>query len=409
MSKPSNRFFGHNFGTVFRFEVVRILKKKSFWLSILAFPVLIVGVFGIIFLSNMQSEKNAADLAQQKFSIGITDESKLLTQATKDSVSAEPIDNKNDGIDKVKSGQIDAYFYYPSNLAENKVEVYGKSIGIFENSRYGTVAKSLLKQSIAEKTSPDVIAVWSDRVGYNDTTYRDGEVYNPLMDMIVPGIFLVLLYVIIAIFGNQMLNATIEEKENRVMEIILTTIKSRTLIAGKIFAMMTLILIQMIVIIGFVLVGYLLLKDHLALPNIDLSQIPFDWPRIFTAFLLFSGSILFLSGSLVAIGAAMPTAKEASQFFGIIMVFMFAPLYAAPLFVTSPESPVVIALSFFPPTAPIPLLLRNAVGNLTPIETIAGVVMLLVFACIIFLVAARLFQTGAVEYDKKMSLKNLFK
>ena len=67
MSKPSNRFFGHNFGTVFRFEVVRILKKKSFWLSILAFPVLIVGVFGIIFLSNMQSEKNAADLAQQKF------------------------------------------------------------------------------------------------------------------------------------------------------------------------------------------------------------------------------------------------------------------------------------------------------------------------------------------------------
>ena len=67
MNKRSNRFFGHNFSTVFRFEVIRMLKKKSFWLSILAFPVLIVGVFGIIFLSNMQSQKNAADLAQQKF------------------------------------------------------------------------------------------------------------------------------------------------------------------------------------------------------------------------------------------------------------------------------------------------------------------------------------------------------
>ena len=193
------------------------------------------------------------------------------------------------------------------------------------------------------------------------------------------------------------------------MEVILTTIKSRTLIAGKIFAMMTLILIQMVVIIGFVLIGYLILRDHLALPNVDLSQIPFDWPRILAGFMLFSGSILFLSGSLVAIGAAMPTAKEAGQFFGVIMVFMFAPLYAAPLFVTSPESPIVAALSFFPLTAPIPLLLRNAVGNLSPIETVIGVVMLIFFAIIIFLVAARLFQTGAVEYDKKMSLKNLFK
>ncbi len=409
MNKRSNRFFGHNFSTVFRFEVIRMLKKKSFWLSILAFPVLIVGVFGIIFLSNMQSQKNAADLAQQKFSIGITDQSGLLNQSIKDSLSTESVDSKDDGIDRVKSGELDAYFYYPTNLAENKVEVYGKSVGIFENSRYVSVAKTLLQQSVTEQTSPDVIAILSGAVGYSDTTYRDGKVYNPLMEMIAPGIFLVLLYVIIAIFGNQMLNATIEEKENRVMEVILTTIKSRTLIAGKIFAMMTLILIQMVVIIGFVLIGYLILRDHLALPNVDLSQIPFDWPRILAGFMLFSGSILFLSGSLVAIGAAMPTAKEAGQFFGVIMVFMFAPLYAAPLFVTSPESPIVAALSFFPLTAPIPLLLRNAVGNLSPIETVIGVVMLIFFAIIIFLVAARLFQTGAVEYDKKMSLKNLFK
>ena len=122
----------------------------------------------------MQSQKNAADLAQQKFSIGITDQSGLLNQSIKDSLSTESVDSKDDGIDRVKSGELDAYFYYPTNLAENKVEVYGKSVGIFENSRYVSVAKTLLQQSVTEQTSPDVIAILSGAVGYSDTTYRDG-------------------------------------------------------------------------------------------------------------------------------------------------------------------------------------------------------------------------------------------
>jgi ABC-2 type transport system permease protein len=400
--------FGHNFGTVFSFEVVRTLKKKSFWLAIIAFPALIVAVMGVVLWSNQQANEADKDLASQQFSIGITDNSGVIPKDIFDAINAETIGTRAEGIEKVRSGALDAFFYYPENLTDNKVEVYGQNVGIFQNSRYQSVAQALLQQSATAQTSPDIAAILKGDVTYNNTTYRDGEVYDPMAEMIVPGVFLVLLYVIIAIFGNQMLNATVEEKENRVMEIILTTIKSRTLIVGKIFAMLALILIQVIVIIGLILIAYLLLRNHLSLPDIDLSNLVFNWPRIIAAAALFTGSILLLSGFMVAIGAAVPTAKEAGQFFGVVMTMIFVPLYAAPLFITSPDSLAVTILTFFPLTAPIPLLIRNAIGNLTTAETIIGVMMLFVFAAIVFMVAARLFQTGAVEYSKKMSLKSLF-
>lgn len=406
-TKNKRPFFGHNFSTVFSFEVIRTLKKKSFWLAIIAFPALIVAVMGVVLWSNQQASEADKDLAGQRFSIGITDNSGVIPETIVKAVGAQDIATRADGIEKVKSGKLDAFFYYPENLSENKVEVYGQNVGIFQNSRYQSVAQALLQQSATAQTSPDIATILKGNVVYSSTTYRDGAVYDPMAEMIVPGVFLVLLYVIIAIFGNQMLNATVEEKENRVMEIILTTIKSRTLIIGKIFAMLALILIQVVIIIGLILIAYLLLRNHLSLPDIDLSHLVFNWSRIIAAAALFMGSILLLSGFMVAIGAAVPTAKEAGQFFGVVMTLIFVPLYAAPLFVTSPGSLAVTILTFFPLTAPIPLLIRNAIGNLTTTETIIGVAMLFIFAAIVFVIAARLFQTGAVEYSKKMSLKSL--
>lgn len=212
MAKSKRSFFGHNFGTVFSFEVTRTLKKKSFWLAIIAFPVLIVAIFGVITWSSQQASEAGKDLEDQHFSIGITDHSGVLPEAAVSAVGAKTIATRAEGIDKVKSGTLDAFFYYPGDLAKNAVEVYGQNVGIFENSRYMSVAQVLLEQSAMAQTAPDVAAILQGHVMYSSTTYREGEVYDPMSEMIVPGIFLVLLYVIIAIFGSQMLNATVEEK-----------------------------------------------------------------------------------------------------------------------------------------------------------------------------------------------------
>ena len=398
----------HNLRIVFIFEVMRTLQKKTFWITALSFPVVIALVFAIIFFSTQATEQAELDTQNQKFSLAISDPGQHINAQITNQLGAQTIDSKQEGIDRIKSGSLDAYFYYPRDITSQKVEVYAKDVGLFDNSRYQGTAAALLTQSTSAMVDPQVIAVLQNKVEFSTATYKEGMEYDGFKQLIAPGIFLVLFYILIAMFGNQMLTSTTEEKENRVIEMILTTIKAKTLIIGKILSLIVLALIQIVVILIPVIAIYLLFGSELALPNIDLTDIPLDPVRILIGAAIFASSFMLFTGLLVALGAAMPTAKEASGFFGVIMIFIFGPLYAFSLFISAPHSSVVTFLSFFPLTAPIPLMLRNAVGNLSLTEATVGITILSLAAIIILAIAIRLFRYGALEYSKRLSISSLF-
>ncbi|MGB4768712.1 MAG: ABC transporter permease [Candidatus Saccharimonas sp.] len=398
----------HNLSTVIRFEIMRTLKKKSFWLMAFGFPVMMGLVFGVIYLSNKSTSDAADQLGKQEFSLAVTDESTLINPALLKAVKAKTVTSKQQGIDDVKAGKLDGYIYYPADIATQSVEVYGKDVGLFDNGRYEGVAQNLLSQSVQTEVSPAVQSVIAGKTQTNVITYRDGSVYEPLKQMILPGLFLILFYMLIAFFGNQMLTSTTEEKENRVIEMILTTIEARTLIIGKIVSLIGLAFFQGGLIILPALVGYLLFHDQLNIPMLDLSTIPIDWLRIFTGAAIFATGFILFTGLLVLIGASVPTAKEAGQFFGIVMILLFGPLYAFTLFISTPDSPFVRFLSLFPFTAPFPLLLRNAVGNLQGWEVAIALPVMAITAVIILALAVRVFRFGALEYSRKLSLREIF-
>lgn len=397
----------HNFGTVYRFEVIRTLKKRSFWIASLIFPIMIAVVAGIIYSSNQASNKAAEQSQKQHFSFAVTDQSHLVAPRLLKAYHAKTLPTKAAGIAAVKSGKLDAYFFYPPNIMKQKVEVYGKDIGLFDNSRYNSLATSLLSISATASVKPAFVTILEGGVSTNTTTYKNGAVYNGIDEMIVPGIFLVLFYLLIVTFGNQMLSSTTEEKENRVVEMILTTIEARTLIIGKIFSLITLGFFQMCIVLIPVLIGYFLLHDKLALPSIDLAHLVFNWPRIGVGFAIFALGYIMFTGLLVTISSAVPTAKEAGPFFGIVMMLIFGPLYAGSLFISSPHSGIVETLSFVPLTAPIPLLLRNAVGNLSGGEALLGIAILAAASIILMSLAVRAFKSGALEYSRKLSLREI--
>lgn len=400
----------HNLSTVWKFEITRTLKKKSFWIMALSFPLVIAAVFAIIYFSNKTTNDLADETREQPFSLAVTDMTMLIKPEVLAAVKAQPAGetDKATTIQKVADGQLDAYFYYPGDVSNKPVEIYARDVGLFDNGRYSAVATALLSQSVSTSVSSQVSAVLQDKVTYSAVTYKDGAQFDGFKQLIAPGIFLVLFYLLIAFFGNQMLTSTTEEKENRVIEMILTTIEARTLIIGKIFSLITLAAIQTIIIFIPVLIVYLLFGSQLSLPNIDLTNIPLDAGRIAIGAAIFILSFLLFTGLLVAIGAATPTAKEAGGFFGLVMTFIFGPLYAATLFISAPQSTLVQFLSFFPLTAPIPLMLRNAVGNLSWPEALIGIAILAVSAAIALALAIRLFKYGALEYSRRLSLKEIF-
>lgn len=400
----------HNLSTVIRFEIVRALKKKSFWILAISFPLVFAATFGILFLSNKATDDAAEKLKEQSFSVAITDESNLVKPpliAAAKAAEVKPSD-KQAAINRVKDGQLDAYIYYPKDLDHQPIEIYGKDVGIFDNGRYGSLANGLLSASVQSDVNPAIRKVVQGKVNSTSTVYRDGKVHDSIQEMILPGVFLMLFYFLITFFGNQMLTSTTEEKENRVIEMILTTIEARTLIVGKIISLIILAIIQGLLVVSPVLIGYLIFHDQLKLPSVDLSSLPVDPQRIAIGFLAFAGSFMLFTGLLVAIGAAVPTAKEANSFFGVVMILLFGPLYAVTMFISMPDAPLVKFLSLFPLTSPIPLMLRNAAGNLGLGEATLGIAILAAAAIIVIAIAVRIFRFGALEYNRKLSAKEIF-
>jgi ABC-2 type transport system permease protein len=399
----------HNLGTVFRFEFTRTVKKKSFWIMALSFPIIIGVIFGIVFLSNQATNDAANNLKDQKFSFEITDKSGLVNSEMVKKLGIVSSIDKQSSIEKVKDGKIDAYIYYPQDLSKNSIEIFGKDVGIFNNSRYEETAKALVQQSVAATVDTQTTAVLKGDVKFDSTTYKNGAKSNGIRDLIAPGIFLVLFYILISMFGNQMMTSTTEEKENRITEMILTTIEAKTLIIGKILSLIALALVQVLTILIPVIIAYVFFRTQLSLPDLDLSNIPLDPVRIAIGAAIFAFSFLLFTGLLVAIGAIAPTAKEAGGFFGVIMILIFGPLYAVTLFVSTPEAPLVKFLSFFPLTAPIPLMLRNAFGNLSIPDSLIGIGILAVSSALALAIAIRLFRYGVLEYSNRLSLSTIFK
>lgn len=399
----------HNLGTVVRFEIVRTLKKRSFWIAALAVPAIVAAIGAIIYFSNKTTSTESENLANEHYSLAVTDDSHLISPMLLKAVGAKPVTDKAAGVEAARTGKIDAYFYYPADVSKQAVEIYGKEVGIFKNNRYQELANQLLVQSAAARTNPSLRMILQDDVKFHATTYSNGEVDKGFLKLIAPGVFLVLFYFMIATFGNQILTSVTEEKENRVIEMILATIKPTTLLVGKLLSLIVLAFIQLLVILIPIVAGYLIFKDQLSLPSLDLSSLPLDPLAISLGAAIFVVSYLMYTGILMTLGAAMPTAKEAGGFFGAVMALTFGPLYAAPLFISAPHSIIVQILSYFPLTAPIPLLLRNAVGNLELVPALISLALLIGTTILAIAIGVRIFRFGALEYSRKLSMREVLK
>ncbi len=398
----------HNLRTVVEFEVRRTLTKRRFWILTLIVPVAIGIVFGLMYISNSSTSTSLNSQKSAKFSFSYTDASGQVDEALVSQIGGVKAADANQAIANVKAGKLNAYFAYPANPIKQIIQVYALNTGIFENGKYGSVATQILKLSAQQKIgSPELAALAQGQVKVVTTTFKDGKQTGGFNGLIPPLFFLLIFYVVIILLGNQMLGSTLEEKENRVTEMILTTVNATTLIVGKIISLFIIGLVQIVVFVLPIVVGFLFFRSSLNLPNFDLSTLVFDPLRMIVGALLLLGGFTLFTGTLVAIGAAMPTAKEAGIFFGVLMTLIFIPFYIVSLIVSDPNALIVKLFTYFPFSAPITAMLRNAFGSLTLWNASLVIAELFILGFMVLRMAVRIFQYGSIEYSKKLSIKSI--
>jgi ABC-2 type transport system permease protein len=404
--------------TVISFELLRNLKKKTFWFTTLALPVIIIAIFAI----TRASSNHASNTSVQQTSsysktakLAVLDETDLINKRALISqhIVIEP--NKQTGIDGVKDGKLTAFFYYPKNVTKAGIQVYAQDQGITFTPPYNALASQLLSQSAVNKISIathnyEVVEILEKSPNVTATTYKNGSETNDLASIVAPIIFFAIFLFFVIMISYFAITATTEEKENRAAEMLLTAIKSRSLIIGKILSILILGIIQVVIIIVPLLIGYTLFHNHISLPGgVSLSHIPLNARAItIGALVLLLGTVMF-TGILVGFGSLFPSAQDASRYLGVVIISALIPLYAIGYVVGSPHALIVTIFTYFPLTAPSTVLLRNAVGTLSTGDALGVMGILLLAAMLSILFAIRAFSYGAMAYTRRISIKELFR
>lgn len=256
-----------------------------------------------------------------------------------------------------------------------------------------------------------------------------------------------LIYMLTFLFGAQVMRGVIEEKTNRIVEILISSVKPFQLMMGKILgiAMVGLTQFFLWIVLTLIIVSFAqsaLLPDDLTIPNNQITQsimsaeqnpgdeavrdavaIPelnelqailesakaINWPLILGSFLIyFLGGYLLYAALFAAVGSAVDNETDTQQFMIPITIPLLLGLFVSMAAFQNPDSSLVFWFSFIPFTSPMVMMARLPFG-VPPLELIISMALLILTFIGTTWMAAKIYRTGILMYGKKPSYKELFK
>lgn len=408
------------FIAVVRHEYMTVVQQRSFWLSMLIIPAFFLFSFGIGYISSIDDGTRTPE-ATEGFDIAVIDNSSLISTGVTQEAGVDIAENRSqaDAQDAVRRGELDGLIVYPEDYLETaSYQVYVNLDD--EDSEQDIEATAsrlgsyLMVQSLLEPVgSSDAInaALSANSSQADVTSYEDGEESPGFAAVIVPGSFIVMFYIVFFLAVSYAMTSVSEEKENRAIEMVLSYVTPRTLITGKLLGVTLVALTQLIFYALFGLAAYLVMNnvgDGVNLP-INLNELVFELqPILFGLFYFVLGFILYIT-LMLATGAAFPSAKEAGGFTGIFYLLVFIPYIAFEQIISMPDALLTQVATYFPLTAAPTLLLRNAAGNISLVDSLIGVAVLVLSIILAVWLAGRLFRLGNLKFNSRVKLTEIFR
>ncbi len=303
----------------------------------------------------------------------------------------------------VLNGSLDAYVVLPPDvLTESKAEYYAKSVTDFEGIR--AVDRAIEKAVFGKRISaagidPARVAALTRPLDLKRLRVSDkGEQEDRGVSFFLSLILVMMIYMGTLMWGQVVMTGVIEEKSNRVVEVIVSSTTPRNLLFGKLAGVGSAGLLQFGIWI-LALVGVSAASGSMAfLSGMDLPELN---PVLIAAFPIFFLLGFFLYASLyAAIGAAVNTIQEAQNFIFPVMLPIIMAMVCWPVVMRAPDSTVSVVLSLIPFMTPILMFLRMSV-LMPPVWQIAlSVVLTSLTIALVIWIAARIYRVGILMYGK---------
>jgi ABC-2 type transport system permease protein len=372
------------------------LRRRSFLFAVFGVPLFTFVVWFLVFALISSSEDDISKFGK----VGYVDEAGVLANPIfpKDNtVNYVPYPDEAAARKALDDKSIAAYFTLPADYMKT---------GAVEVTSYSSIPSALEdsgKAFLLVNLSRSLQGVSLDRIQepvnlmihVKDSGREITEANIPVL-IFIPLIFAMLFMMSSNTTSGFLMNGIVEEKTNRIMEILITSVTPMQMLLGKIIGLGALGLTQLVV---WGAAGGLLIRFGQALPALKGLTFPSDLMVIFVVYFLLS---YFLLASLMAgLGAIAGSEQESRQFSTIISLLFVIPFFFFETFISDPNGTVPVVLTLIPFTAPVTALIRMGLGAVPAWQVIASLLILLVTTAVVVWASARVFRWALLLYGKR--------
>lgn len=432
--------------TIFRREYLNIVTKKSFLIATFLIPLAFIAFIAIevAFITMVEKGEYKVLIPQEKASIFAEGDFQLKNTSD---ITFEIVDLSIDELkERVGNSENEVFINPPqpdqiTKYAEGKISITSSK----------TVSDGL-KRDIRKQIEKRIRSYRMDKEGLTEEQLKkidfkvtvdtekvneEGEAKKGIqyLSKFLGGGIGFIMYMLLAIYGTILMQGVIEEKANRIVEVIVSSVKPFQLLMGKVTALTAVALTQMVIWVVLIIVGLLIAAPFLpSQPDVaqgqDIAEMQaqmeamggnnmileiadefsrFNWSILWVVPLFFIGGFLIYGSLYASVGSTVDNVQDAQQFvFPITIPLMLGGLSVFNI-TQNPESSLAVWTSYIPFTSPLAMPARMAATSVPWWEVLLSLALLVVgfMACI--WVAGKIYRTGILMYGKKPSFKELFR
>ena len=391
---------------IIRYEYVRHVFRRRFLFSLLSLPIAVVVMVGIAVI--------VAQFATDTTPIGYVDHSGVLANPIQLPESTDifsptlqfiAFEDREQAQADLETDLIQAYYVLPADYPQNnQVELIyldepdSSATYQFEDFvRFTLMADANVSPEVIDRLSQGFTYTMESADGSRQM--RDDQWYL----IFIPYVAGIMFVIVIMTSGGYLLQAVVEEKENRTMEIVITSVSPAQLMTGKIIGNIAVGLTQLVVWLIFIWIGLKVAGNFW--PLLQDFSLPPDYIGVMLLILL--PSFVMVAAIMAAIGSTTTEMREAQQVSGMVSLPFMIPIYLSSSIMMNPNGTLAMVLSYFPLTSPITVLMRMSFTVVPAWQIAINVATLIIFAILAIWFATKAFRLGMLQYGKKLTFKEV--
>ena len=406
-------------GIVIRREYLTRVRKKSFIILTLLMPVLFVGmIVGIVFLSTISDKKAKI--------IVVADETGEYFPILKSTDQYTFIEAKESFADFRKNSDESVYatLLIKDDLLKNpeaiKLLYFKQVVSSVENTITSQLNEYLSEKKIESYQIPNLKDIIQDSkvklkietIKIDEATGKETQASAEFAS-VIGMVFTFLIYMFIFVYGAMVMQGVLEEKTNRIVEVIVSSVKPFDLMMGKLIGIglvgLTQLGIWLIVFLGVSFSGIFLSAGFSFFQSMTgLLEAINIWEICFYFILFFIGGYMMYASLFAAIGAMVNSQEDTQQYMMPITILVLFAMYTAIFSAQNPDGPLAFWSSLIPFTSPIVMMVRVPFG-VPWWQMLLSVALLFITVILIVKLAAKIYRVGILMYGKKPTYAEIIK